>query len=79
MDKRPRRRPRCSASSLRSFEWQVKPGDYTIDYSVSPGLNGKARAAAGATTKGAFKVKIDDAPPQARIGKNGEVIREPGR
>ena len=69
------------AGQSRSFEWQVtavKPGDYTIDYSVSPGLNGKARAAAGATTKGAFKVKIDDTPPNARVGKNGKVIREPG-
>lgn len=70
------------AGQTRSFEWHVtaiKPGDYTIDYSVSPGLNGKAKAAAGATTKGAFKVKIDDRPPSARVDANGNVVSEPSR
>ena len=69
------------AGQTREFEWKVtavKAGDYTIDYSVSPGLNGKAKPAAGGTTKGVFKVKIDDTPPDARVGDDGEVIREPG-
>lgn len=69
------------AGRSRSFEWHVtavKPGDYTIDYSVSPGLNGKAKAATGRTTGGAFKVNVGDTPPKARVGRHGEVIREPG-
>ena len=69
------------AGDTREFEWKVtavKAGEYTIDYSVSPGLDGKAVAAAGRTTKGTFKVTIDDTPPNARVGGNGEVIRDPG-
>jgi hypothetical protein len=68
------------AGETKDFEWKVtavKPGDYTIDYSVSPGLNGKAKVASGGTTKGTFKVTVDDKPPDARVGDNGEVIREP--
>jgi hypothetical protein len=68
------------AGETRDFEWKVtavKPGDFTIDYSVSPGLNGKAKLASGGTTKGTFKVTVDDRPPDARVGDNGEVIREP--
>ncbi len=69
------------AGQTRAFVWKVtavKAGDYTIDYSVSPGLTGKAKSAAG-RTKGVFRVKIDGTPPTARVGENGEVIREPGR
>ena len=58
------------AGETRDFEWKVtavKPGDYTIDYSVSPGLNGKAKVASGGTTKGTFKVSIaDDAAGRPR-------------
>ncbi len=67
-------------NETRDFTWHVtavKPGTYTIDYSVSPGLNGKAGPAAGGTTKGSFKVTVDDTPPNARVGDDGEVIREP--
>jgi hypothetical protein len=68
------------AGETRDFLWKVtavKPGDFTIDYSVSPGLNGKAKAASGGTTKGSFEVSISDEPPAARVGDHGEVIREP--
>jgi len=70
------------AGETRDFEWKVtavKAGDYTIDYSVSPGLTGKAKPAGGRTTEGTFKVTIDDTPPDSRIGDNGQVIREPGK
>jgi hypothetical protein len=63
--------------ATRTFRWKVtavKPGDYTIDYRVSPGLNGKAKAASGAGT-GTFKVNISDTPPDARVGDDGEVIK----
>jgi len=69
------------AGETRDFEWKVtavRPGSYTIDYSVSPGLTGKARPAGG-RTRGVFKVTIDGTPPRARVGPDGEVIREPGR
>ena len=67
-------------NETKEFVWKVtavKPGDFTIDYSVSPGLTGKAKAATGGTVKGSFKVTVDDTPPDARVGDNGEVIREP--
>lgn len=69
------------AGATRTFVWKltpVKPGDYTIRYSVSPGLTGKAKPASGGRTRGAFKVKIDDTPPTARVGDGGKVIESPG-
>lgn len=69
------------AGQSKDFEWKVtavKAGDYTINYSVSPGLTGKAKVASGGTTKGTFKVTVDDTPPDARVGDDGEVIRDPG-
>jgi hypothetical protein len=67
------------AGETRTFVWKVtavKPGDYTVDYSVSPGLNGEAKLA-GNRGSGRFKVTIDDTPPDARVGDDGQVIREP--
>ncbi len=69
------------AGQSKDFEWKVtavKAGDYTLNYSVSPGLTGKAKVAAGGTSKGTFKVKVTDTPPNARVGDDGEVIRTPG-
>lgn len=68
------------AGKTRAFKWKVtavKAGDYTINYSVSPGLTGKAKPVASGDIKGTFKVTIDDTPPDSRIGNNGQVIREP--
>lgn len=55
----------------------VEPGSYTIDYEVSPGLDGKARLASGSKASGTFRVRISDEPVDARVGEDGEVIREP--
>jgi hypothetical protein len=66
------------AGATREFRWKltaVKPGDYTVAYSVSPGLSGKAKPSGGGT--GSFKVSIDDTPPAARVGADGKVIRDP--
>jgi hypothetical protein len=68
----------------KTFEWRVlpvKPGDYTLTYQVSPGLNGKARPARGQRTRGSFKVSISDAPVPARVDDSGNVVRgeEAGR
>lgn len=72
---------RLPAGQTRTFVWKVtpvKPGSYTMRYSVSPGLTGKAKPASGARTRGTFKVKIDDTPPTARVGDGGKVIESPG-
>jgi hypothetical protein len=68
---------RLAPGQTKTFEWHVtavKAGDYTVDYSVSPGLNGRAKPA-GSGGAGTFKVTIDDTPPDARVGSDGKVIR----
>lgn len=69
------------AGQSKDFEWKVtavKAGDYKIQYSVSPGLTGKAKPASGGTTRGSFDVTVTDTPPDARVDDNGEVVRKPG-
>jgi hypothetical protein len=70
------------AGETRELTWNLVPsraGSFTIDYSVAPGLYGRARAAEGRTS-GSFDVTIDDEPVPARVGDDGEVVRgeEPG-
>lgn len=63
----------------REIEWRltaVRAGDYTVNYRVSPGLNGKAVPANGQRTTGSFKVTISDDPVPARVNGKGEVVRE---
>ena len=70
---------RLAPNETKTFEWRVTPvqaGDYEIAYRVSPGLDGKAKVAGG-EAGGSFRVSIDDEPPDARVGENGEVIRLP--
>jgi hypothetical protein len=65
--------------SEREFVWRVtavKPGAYTVDYAVSPGLGGRAKTTAG-EGRGSLNVRIDGKPPIARVGEDGKVIREP--
>jgi hypothetical protein len=72
--------PRIKPGETAEFEWKVtavKGGDYTIDYSVFPGLDGKAELAEGARTEGSFEVSIDDTPPESRVDEDGNVVREP--
>jgi hypothetical protein len=70
---------RLPAGQSRTFTWKVTPvkaGKYTIDYSVTPDLTGKAKAAAG-KTKGSFAVDVSDVPPSAKVGDDGEVVETP--
>ena len=63
----------------REIEWRltaVRPGNYTVNYSVSPGLHGKAVPANGQDTTGSFEVEISDEPVPARGNGRGEVVRE---
>jgi hypothetical protein len=74
---------RTFPGQTRELEWKltaVRPGAYTVDYTVAPGLDGRAVAAGGQRTTGSFDVEISADPVPARVGKDGEVIRgEPGQ
>ena len=62
----------------REVEWRltaVRPGTYTVNYSVSPGLHGKAVPADGQNTTGSFDVEISADPVPARVNRQGEVVR----
>jgi hypothetical protein len=50
-------------------------GTYTVAYRISPGLNGKAKAASGGRVAGRFRVTIDDQPVPAHVGAGGQVVR----
>ena len=67
----------------RELEWRltaVRPGNYTVNYEVSPGLDGRAVAANGQRTTGSFDVHISHEPVPARVNDQGEVVRgEKGR
>jgi hypothetical protein len=62
----------------REMVWRVTPvrdGTYTVDYEVSAGLYGNARAVTsdGSAPAGKFVVTITDKPPQARVNAQGQV------
>jgi hypothetical protein len=60
------------------LEWRltaVRPGDYTVNYRVAPGLHGRAVPANGQRTTGSFAVTISDEPVPARVNEEGEVVR----
>jgi hypothetical protein len=60
----------------RLLTWRLvaaKAGTYTVTYRVSPGLTGKARAAAGRAS-GSLRVKISDEPVPAHVGAGGRVV-----
>jgi hypothetical protein len=74
---------RMSPGEAKTFTWlltAVKAGRYTVTYRVAPGLDGKAKVAAGEHARGSLKVTISDQPVPARVGDDGKVIRgeEPG-
>jgi hypothetical protein len=60
------------------FVWRllpVKAGRYRVSWRVTPGLDGKARAASGERTRGSFDVTISDKPVPATVDDNGNVVR----
>jgi hypothetical protein len=62
----------------KTFEWKltaVEPGSYSLAYRVAPGLDGKARLAAGSKARGIFTVQVADKPVPARVNSKGEVVR----
>jgi len=65
----------------RDVEWRVtavRPGSYTVNYSVSPGLDGRAVPASGQETTGSFRVVISAEPVPARVNGKGQVVRGGG-
>jgi hypothetical protein len=69
---------RMSPGETKEIEWRltaVRPGTYTVNYRISPGLNGKAVPANGQKTTGSFRVTISDEPVPARVNAKGEVVR----
>jgi hypothetical protein len=56
----------------------VRPGTYTVNYRVSPGLYGRAVPALGQRTNGSFHVTISDEPVPARVGPGGRIVRGGG-
>lgn len=69
--------------ATRTFTWKVtaiQSGTQTVHYTVSPGLNGKAKVADAAKSSGSFTVAISKRPAQARVNPDtGAVIRNGGR
>ena len=62
----------------KTFEWKltaVEPGSYSLADRVAPGLDGKARLAAGSRSRGTFAVTVRDEPVPARVNSDGEVVR----
>jgi hypothetical protein len=67
----------------RTVEWKltaVKAGTYTVNWRVSPSLEGDVSLGDGRTS-GSFDVTIRDEPVPARVDDDGEVVRgeEAGR
>jgi hypothetical protein len=62
----------------REMIWKltpVKAGTYTVNYEISAGLYGNAKAVTsdGTQPKGKFVVTITDKPPKARVSNSGQV------
>jgi hypothetical protein len=68
---------RLGPGETKDFEWRVtavKAGQFTVGYSVSPGLDGKAKLAPGTTANGTFVVSVDDTPPASKIAADGKTV-----
>lgn len=69
------------AGDDETIAWRVTPvraGTYTLNYLVSAGLDGNARAvtADGGEVKGEFVVTITDKVPQTSVDDAGNVVTE---
>jgi hypothetical protein len=62
----------------KTVEWKLtaaKAGRYTVTWRLAPALEGDVSLGEG-RTEGTFDVTISDAPVPARVGAEGEVVRE---
>jgi hypothetical protein len=73
---------RLSPGDEKTFRWTVtavEAGPYKISYSVSAGLDGKAKAVdpgSGGRLTGVFSGTISDTPPQTRVADDGKTVVE---
>jgi hypothetical protein len=63
----------------KTFKWgvtAVKAGPFRVKYTVSAGLDGKARAvvAGGGRPVGSFAGTVSDKPPQSRVADDGHTV-----
>lgn len=76
---------RLAPGDERTFKWTVtavEAGPYKISYTVSAGLDGKAKAvdpSSGGRIAGVFSGTISDKPPQSRVAEDGETVVEDTR
>jgi hypothetical protein len=67
-------------NAQKTFRWSVtavKAGDFTINWKVAAGLNGKAKAVAaggGPAPGGSFSGTISDRAPEVRVADDGHTI-----
>jgi hypothetical protein len=69
---------RMFPGETKEIQWRltaVRPGTYTVNYRIAPGLNGKAVPANGQKVTGSFHVTISDEPVPARVNGKGDVVR----
>jgi hypothetical protein len=64
-----------------TFDWgvtAVKSGAFTIRYEIAAGLNGRAKAvdASGGAPSGTFSIKVHNAPQQAYVNNQGQVVTQ---
>jgi hypothetical protein len=62
----------------KTVEWKLtaaRAGRYTVAWRLAPALEGDVSLGEG-RTEGEFDVTISDAPVPARVGADGEVVRE---
>lgn len=62
-----------------TFDWHVtavQAGTHIVAWQIAAGLNGKAKAvtSAGVQPSGSFTVNISQAPQQAYVNNNGQVV-----
>ena len=69
-------------NKTKTFRWNVtavRPGPYKLEYKVSAGLDGKARAVlegGDEIPSGEFAGTITEEAPDARIGEDGQTIEQ---
>jgi hypothetical protein len=71
---------RLKPGQQRSFKWSVtavQPGPYRLKYTVSAGLDGKAKAvdaATGSRPTGLFAGTISGEAPETRVAEDGKTV-----
>ena len=70
-------KPKASADLVWKLS-AVKPGHYTLVYSIDAGLSGAAKAETGngVAPGGSFDVTISDARRQTEVTDSGEVVEK---